>query len=278
MHHYDGKVVFITGGSSGIGLAAARAVVAAGGEVAIAARGAERLEAARRELEGLRRRPDQRVRAFGLDVSDATACDRVAREVVEAFGCCDVVLANAGVAHPSRILETPTEVYERMMRINYFGTVHAVRAFLPHFFERGSGRIGVVSSMLGFMGIYGYSAYAASKFAQVGFAECLRQELVGRNVTVTICYPPDTDTPQLAEENLIKPPETKAISGEVETMRAEAVAEALLHGVARGKLHVVPSAMGKFTRFMVRHAPGLVRWVIDGELAKFRRRTGAEVR
>ena len=278
MRAYDGKVVFITGGSSGIGLAVARAVIAAGGEVAIAARGAERLEAARTELEAIRVRPDQRVRAYGLDVSDAAACEAVAAEVVSHFGRCDVVIANAGVAHPSRILETPTEVYERMMRINYFGTVHAVRAFLPHFFARGSGRIGVVSSMLGFMGIYGYSAYAASKFAQVGFAECLRQELVGRGVTVTICYPPDTDTPQLAEENLIKPPETRAISGEVKTMSAEAVAEALLDGVACGKLHVVPSAMGKLTRFMVRHAPGLVRWVIDSELGKFRRRTGTAVR
>jgi 3-dehydrosphinganine reductase len=278
MHDCSGKVFFITGGSSGIGLAAARLVVAAGGDVVIAARGAERLEAARVELDGLRPRPEQRVRAFSLDVSDAGACERVAQEVVAELGGCDVVIANAGVAHPSRILETPTEVYERMMRINYFGTVHTVRAFLPHFLERGSGRIGVVSSMLGFMGVYGYSAYAASKFAQVGFAECLRQELVGQGVTVTICYPPDTDTPQLAEENRIKPPETKAITGEVKTLPAEVVAECLLSGVLRGKLHVVPSAMGKLTHFMVRHAPGLVRWVIDGELAKYRRRSGVAVR
>jgi 3-dehydrosphinganine reductase len=278
MRGYEGQVVFITGGSSGIGLAAARAIVRAGGDVAIAARGAERLESARAELVVLKVRPDQQVSAHTLDVSDAEACARVAAEVIATHGRCDSVIANAGVAHPSRILETPTEVYERMMRINYFGTVHAVRAFLPHFFERGAGRVGVVSSMLGFMGIYGYSAYAASKFAQVGFAECLRQELIGRQVTVTICYPPDTDTPQLAEENLIKPPETRAISGEVRTMTPEAVAEALLAGMVRGQLHVVPSLMGRFTHFMVRHAPGLVRWIIDGDLKKFRARTGTPVR
>jgi 3-dehydrosphinganine reductase len=275
MRYFDQKVVYITGGSSGIGLAAAKLAIKAGADVAISARGQARLDEAKAELEALRIRPTQRIAAYSVDVSDPDACEAVARRILADFGRCDVVLANAGVAHPSRILETPTEVYDRMMRINYFGTVHTVRSLLPHFIERGHGRIGVVSSMLGFMGIYGYTAYAASKFAQVGFAECLRQEVVGHDIRVTICYPPDTDTPQLAEENRIKPPETKAISGEVKTMSAEAVAEALLVGLARGKLHVVPGAMGKFTHFMQRHAPGVVRWIIDGELKKFRKKQAA---
>jgi len=272
MKYFDQKVVYITGGSSGIGLAAARAVVLAGGDVAISARGQQRLDEAKAELDGLKHRPNQRIAASSVDVSDPVACENVAAKILKDFGRCDVIIANAGVAHPSRVLETGADVYERMMRINYFGTVHTIRALLPHFFERGHGRIGVVSSMLGFMGIYGYTAYAASKFAQVGFAECLRQELVGQDIEVTICYPPDTDTPQLAEENLIKPPETKAIAGEVKTMSAESVALTLLTGIARGKLHVVPGTMGKFTHFMQRHAPGLVRWIIDGELKKFRKK------
>lgn len=272
MKYFDRKVVYITGGSSGIGLAAARLVVKAGGDVAISARGQARLDEAKAELEGLRVSPNQKVAAYSVDVSDAAACEAVAARLLEEFGRCDVIIANAGVAHPSRVLETPVDVYERMMRINYFGTVHSVRSLLPHFFERSHGRVGVVSSMLGFMGIYGYTAYAASKFAQVGFAECLRQEVIGHDIKVTICYPPDTDTPQLAEENRIKPPETKAISGEVKTMSPEAVAEALLSGIARGKLHVVPGGMGKFTHFMQRHAPGVVRWIIDGELRKFRKK------
>lgn len=272
MKYFDGKATYITGGSSGIGLAAAKMIVAAGGDVAIAARGQARLDEARETLEALKRRDAQRVLAYSLDVADPEACAETAGRLVADLGRCDVVIANAGVAFPSRVLETPVDEYERMMRINYFGTVHTVRAFLPHFLERGAGRIGVVSSMLGFMGIYGYTAYAASKFAQVGFAECLRQELVDQGVTVTICYPPDTDTPQLAEENLIKPAETKAISGEVKTMSPEDVAAALLTGIARGKLHVVPGAMGKFTHFMQRHAPGLVRWVIDSDLRKFRKK------
>lgn len=272
MEFFRGKSVYITGGSSGIGLAAAKLAAQAGASVAIAARGQERLDAALADLKAL---PGvsaaQRFLAVSCDVSDPDEARRAASEVIAAFGGCDVVIANAGVAHCMRIIEADDAAFERMIRINYLGTVHTVRAFLPHMFGKRSGAIGVVSSMLGFMGTYGYAAYAPSKFAQVGFAECLRQECLDYGVSVTILYPPDTDTPQLAEENKTKPPETKAITGEVKTLPAEVVAAALLNGIAKGKLQVVPGSMGKFTHFMKRHMPGVVNWVIDGSIKKFRK-------
>ncbi len=270
MDFYQGKVVYITGGSSGIGLAAARLVVKAGGKVAISARGKDRLDAALAELKALG--PNVDALAIACDVSNPDDSRRAAAEVIAHFGHCDVVIANAGVAHCMRILDTDDDSFDRMMRINYLGTVHTIRAFLPHLTQRRSGRIGIVSSLLGFMGTFGYAAYAPSKFAQVGFAECLRQELLEFNVGVTILYPPDTDTPQLAAENLTKPAETKAISGNVKTLPAEAVALPLLQGLARNKLNVVPGGMGKFAHFMKRHAPGLVNWVIDGDLKKFQKK------
>jgi len=271
MDFYRGKRVYITGGSSGIGLAAAKTLASWGASVYISARGEERLAQALDEVKAAAHGSDQKFGMVAHDVSDPAACEAAAAQVVAGMGGVDVLIANAGVAHPSRILETPPEVYERMMRINYFGTVHTTRAFLPHMFAQKGGNIGIVSSMLGFMGIYGYTAYAASKFAQVGFADSLRQELIDYGIKLTILYPPDTDTPQLVEENKIKPPETKAISGEVKTMSAEDVALCLLKGLAKGKYHVVPGTMGSFTRFMNRHAPWVVRWIIDGELKKFRK-------
>ncbi|MBI5548558.1 MAG: SDR family oxidoreductase [Deltaproteobacteria bacterium] len=271
MDFFRGKAVYITGGSSGIGFAAARLLAGFGAHVAISARGKERLEVALQEMKRAARAPHQKLLAIACDVSDPKECARATQETLAGLGGCDVVVANAGVTHPSRVLETPDEVYERMMRINYFGTVHTVRAFLPHLFAQRRGRIGIVSSMLGFMGIYGYSAYAASKFAQVGFAECLRQECLDHGVGITLLYPPDTDTPQLAEENKIKPPETKAIAGEVKTMSPEDVAGELLAGIASGALNVVPGGMGKLTYLAKRVAPGLVNWVTDGALKKYRR-------
>lgn len=271
MDFYRGKAVYITGGSSGIGLAAARLLVKAGAHVAIAARGKERLDQAVAELKALAA-PEQKLVAIACDVSDPAESRRAAAETLAALGGCDVVIANAGIAHCMRITDADDEAFEHTMRVNYLGTVHTVRAFLPHLFERRSGRIGIVSSLLGFMGTFGYTAYAPTKFAQVGFAECLRQECLDKNVSVTVCYPPDTDTPQLAAENVTKPPETRAISGNVKTLPPEAVAEVLLTGIARRKLNVVPGGMGKFTHFMKRHMPGVVNWVIDGDLKKYQRK------
>lgn len=271
MDYYRGKVVYITGGSSGIGLAAARLIVKAGGKVAVSARGKERLDAALAELKTLG--PDVDAIAIACDVSSPDDSRRAAKEVLSHFGQCDVVIANAGVAHCMKMTDSEDEAYERMMRINYLGTVHTIRAFVPHLIARKSGRIGIVSSLLGFMGTFGYSAYAPSKFAQVGFAECLRQEVLEYGIGVTILYPPDTDTPQLVAENQTKPAETKAISGNVKTLPAEAVALPLLQGLARKKLNVVPGGMGKFTHFMKRHAPSVVNWVIDGDLKKFQKKS-----
>jgi len=272
MDFYRGKAVYITGGSSGIGLAAAKHLARAGAHVAISARGKERLEAALAEIKALAANGDQKFIAIACDVSDPNESRRAAAETLAAFGRCDVVIANAGIAHCMRIIDADDAAFEHTMRVNYLGTVHTIRAFLPHLFERRSGNIGIVSSLLGFMGTFGYTAYAPTKFAQVGFAECLRQECIENNVSVTLCYPPDTDTPQLVAENVTKPAETKAISGNVKTLSPEAVAEALLTGIARKKLNVVPGGMGKFTHFMKRHMPSLVNWVIDGDLKKYQKK------
>ncbi len=265
---YAGKKVFVTGGSSGIGKAAAGLLAQSGAQVAIAARGVDRLQAASDEIHAGTGRS---VFAIGCDVSDPDRMRSVAKEAVETLGGIDVLINNAGVAHPATVAETSDEVYERMMEINYFGTVHCTRAFLPYFVEQGSGHIANVSSLLGFMGIYGYTAYAASKHAVTGFSECLRQEMLAHGVVVSVMFPGDTDTPQLAQENEIKPAETKAIAGKVKVMSAEAVAATLLDGIRREKFHILAGFDSRLTYTMYRHFPRLVRWLIDRPLEQFQR-------
>ncbi|MDX9722251.1 MAG: SDR family oxidoreductase [Myxococcota bacterium] len=274
MHRLEGKRVIVTGGSSGIGLAATRLLLAAKARVAIVARSQNKLDEAAKELRSLF--PDATLVVHAMDVSDQAAVQASVPILTEALGGLDILINNAGVAHPSRFLETEAEVFEKMMRINYFGVVNMCRAFAPVLVEQRHGQICNVSSLLGFMGIFGYSAYAASKFAVNGFSECLRQDLLPYNISVSVLFPPDTDTPQLAEENKIKPPETKAISGNVKVLSAEQVARVMLKGLVRRRFHLLPGFGSHFTFFMARHFPALVRWFIDADLKKWLKRSGAQ--
>jgi 3-dehydrosphinganine reductase len=156
-----------------------------------------------------------------------------------------------------------------MMQVDYMGTVNAVRAFLPYFMEQMHGNIANVSSTVGYMGVFGYAAYSAAKFAVVGFSECLQQDLLRYNIDISVVYPPDTDTPQWHEENKIKPPETRAIAGNIKVMNASVVAQAMLKGIARRRAAIVPGAMNKFTYFMKRHFPAIVWMIVSGDLRKY---------
>ncbi len=267
MSVFHGKRAFITGGSSGIGLALARQLVQQGAHVAIAARGEEALEAARMELTGLAGE-GQRVLAYVLDIADREAVTQLAPRVVDELGGVDLLVNNAGIARPGHFLELPDSLFEDMVAVNYLGAVWVCRAFLPSMIERGSGHVLNVSSIAGVMGVFGYTAYAGSKFALTGFTECLRQELEPKGVGVTLLCPPDTDTPQLAGEEAFKPAETRALAGAVTALSADAVASAALKGVAANTVQVVPGLDGWLTTKAWQLAPWLVRRVIRSKVAK----------
>ncbi|MFZ5478671.1 MAG: SDR family oxidoreductase [Myxococcota bacterium] len=259
---FRGKHVLITGGSSGIGYATAKRLLEHGASVTILARRESVLAEAKGKLGG-----GDRVRTLPLDVADeAQVVEKVGAHV--AAHPADVLLNNAGVVMPGRFVELESRHFREMMDINYFGAVNMCRAVVPHLVARGGGNICNVSSVAGAIGIYGYTAYAASKFAVRGFSEALRGEMWPHRIGVHVCLPPDTDTPQLAFENQYKPKETKAIAGQVKTMSAEAVADAMLEGVAAGEFEIVPGLDAKFSVIGARVAPGLARWVCDSAQRK----------
>jgi 3-dehydrosphinganine reductase len=132
-----------------------------------------------------------------------------------------------------------------MMDVDFYGMVHVTKALLPDMIIRRSGYIVNISSLAAVLGIFGYTAYGASKFAVRGFSESLRAEMKKYQIGVSIVYPPDTDTPQLAYENRFKPFETKALSAGSGMLTPEAVAAAILKGVRRGRYVVLPGIEGK---------------------------------
>ncbi|KMS71247.1 hypothetical protein ACM01_27985 [Streptomyces viridochromogenes] len=222
----------VTGGSSGIGLATARLLAGRGAKVSLIARGKERLEAAAKEVGAAAR---------VADVADRAAVTRAVAELEQEQGRpCDVLVASAGLARPGHFLELQDDVFRQMIDVDYFGTLHALRAVVPGMVERGQGSVVAVSSAAGLIGIYGYSAYGPAKFAVRGLMESLRAELTPRGLHVGVVFPPDVDTPQLAEENRWKPPETRAIGGTIAPIPAERVAEAIMVGIDRRRFLICP--------------------------------------
>ncbi len=232
----------ITGGSSGIGKATARLLAQRGAHLTLIARNAARLEEARRELEGARLRADQRITTVAADVADRDAAERASHAALAQHGPPDLLLASAGMTGPGYAAAQPVELFERMMATNYFGTLYVLKALLPAMRAQRRGHVALVSSGAGLMGIYGYAAYGASKFALRGLAEALRAELKPEGIRVSIIYPPDTDTPMLADESQSKPAATQAIAGSGGLLSADEVAQAMVRGIERGAFVIAPGA------------------------------------
>jgi 3-dehydrosphinganine reductase len=257
---FSGRSALITGGSSGIGLACARKLAACGATVTLVARRADVLSQARASIIG--QTPGAAVHTLALDVSDAAAVGASLAGHLAAHRV-DTVFNNAGTVMPGRFLELEAHHLREMMDVNYFGAVHVCRAVLPHLVAQGGGAVLNTASMAGALGIYGYTGYAASKFALVGFSEALRAEMWPHAVQVSVCLPPDTDTPQLAFEDRYKPAETRAIAGTAKTMTADAVADAMLDGVASGRFTIVPGQEAGLLLLANRLVPGFIRWFCD---------------
>jgi len=160
--------------------------------VTLVARRPEPLNEAAQRLS--RQRPGAAVRTLALDVADqASVSDMLPREL--AAQPVDLVVNNAGVAHAGRLMETEPERLRTLLDINVLGTIWVTRAVVPHLRARGHGHIVNVASRAVLEGIYGYSAYATSKFAVLGFSQVLRAELKPDGIGVSILLPPNTDTP-----------------------------------------------------------------------------------
>ena len=180
-------MVLVTGASRGIGREVAREAARLGAKVGLVARSGPELEALADQLAG----PALAVTA---DVGDRREVEDAVERVASELGPVDVLVANAGVGAYGPFAAMDPELLERMVRVNFLGTAHALRAVLPGMLERGRGRVCVVASVAGRFGPPLEAAYGATKFAQVGLAEAVAVEVKGRGVGVSVVDPGVVDT------------------------------------------------------------------------------------
>jgi 3-dehydrosphinganine reductase len=258
---FSKKHALITGGSQGIGLALAESLAAVGTELTLVARRKGPLESAAAELRV--RFPECVIHTCVCDVSNAETVHAVLVPHAVAHPV-DVIVNNAGVVVPGKALDQTRSVHRQHMEVNYWGAFQVCEALLPGMIARGQGgHVVNVGSLLSVMGIFGYGAYCASKFALYGFSECLRAELWPHGIRVSMVLPPDTDTPMRREELLLMPKETRAITGNITMLSARFVAETALRGAARGQFEIIPGAASRLTVWAQRVIPRIVRWFCD---------------
>jgi NADP-dependent 3-hydroxy acid dehydrogenase YdfG len=217
----EGRVALVTGASSGIGEATARMLAGAGASVSLVSRRGGDLGIAG-------------ALAFACDVRDPDAVQVAVTETVDALGSLDILVANAGVGAYGDFLDLAPEHLEEMIDTNVKGLLYTVRAGLPHLLRSDSADLVVVASVAGQRGPEGEAVYASSKFAQVGFMRSLDHELFRRGVRCSTIAPGGVATEFAMGRG--RNPDDPDLAG---MMRAEEIAEAIIHAVTRPRTHRV---------------------------------------
>ncbi len=256
----EGKRVLITGASEGIGRAAARAFAAKGALVLAVARSRERLETLCAEVGG----PSRAV-PMVADVADGASMEAASRRILNEHGAPDVIVANAGIGLDALVEETTDAAIREIFEVNVFGVLRTVRPFLRGMAERGSGRILVVSSVLGKRGVPHSGAYSASKFALHGLADALRGELLSTGVTVGLVCPSTTESEFSRRVLRIGPSQRHY---RLARHSAESVARAIVRMAASRRREVVLSPEGKLMAALNAVAPQLLDRVLARALSR----------
>ncbi|WP_052947795.1 SDR family NAD(P)-dependent oxidoreductase [Aneurinibacillus tyrosinisolvens] len=228
MKTINGKIIAITGASSGIGHACAKLAVRMGATPILLARSTGALQELKDELTA----NAPATRHYELDVTNEEQVNTVVNDIIARYGQIDIWVNNAGYGIFSPFTESTLEDVQGMMDVNYMGTVRCMKAVLPHMLKRKSGHIINVASVAGKMATAKSSAYSASKFAVIGLTASVRQELKGTGITISAVNPGPVRTPFFDRADKAG---TYRRNIESFMVTPEAVAQAILKTVETGK-------------------------------------------
>ncbi len=255
---FEGKVVWITGASSGIGEALAYALATRGARLILSARRETKLE----EVQAACAHPDRHV-VLPLDLADTASLEAAARQALGLAGLVDVLINNGGVSQRALAVETQLAVDRRIMDVNYFGAVALTKAVLPSMLARGAGHLVVVTSVVGKFGSPWRSAYSASKHALHGFFDALRAEVHEAGIRVTLVCPgfvrTDVSVNALTGDGT---PQGTMDAGQQSGLSVEVCAARILRAIERQKDEVCFGGKEAMAVYLKRFWPGLLNRII----------------
>ncbi|WP_317133169.1 SDR family oxidoreductase [Adhaeribacter rhizoryzae] len=257
--NFNQQVVWITGASSGIGEALAQAFAQAGASLILSARRIEELE---RVKNSLPLSPAQ-VLVLPIDLEKPETFPELVQQVMDAFNRIDILVHNGGISQRGLVKASPLALDQKIMAVNYFGAVALTKAVLPIMLAQKSGRVVVISSLVGKFGTPMRSAYAASKHALHGFFDSLRSEVWRDNIRVTIVCPGYIRT-NISINALTEKGDkhNRMDKNQEKGMAPERCATLILKAVAANKEEVVIGGKEILAVYLKRFFPGLLSWAL----------------
>ncbi len=259
---FNGKTIYITGGASGIGLAAGQRLAAMGANIVVldyapCAQAIAVIGLARRDAK-------QIVARYQVDMADRDGVLATVAQAAAQHGAPDIVINCAGIGVTGEFASMAFEDFDRVMQVNLYGSRHLCEAVLPLMRARGKGKIVLVASMAGITPVYGYTDYSTSKYAVVGFGQCLRYELKPLGIDVQLCCPGEVDTPMVAAERTIIHPATRAMKRAGGSIGLAQAVDELIDGIASGRAMIVLGGQARLTFWLHRLVPpSLWNWITD---------------
>ena len=248
---YHGITALVTGASSGIGRALALRLAREGARVALVARRADVLDQLAAEIAAA----GGEALALPCDVSDRAQVFAAAQRALDCFGAIDLLVNNAGYGHHRRFLDWDVEDMERVMRVNYLGTLYWTKALLPQMVERKRGWMVFMASLAGRVGVPEESAYVASKFALVGLSEALSIELEDEGVHVLTVCPAIVRTEFFDDEALARMPPVSRRN----MLEPEVLVDGVVRALAQGKHQITVPGRLAVAYLVKAAAPGFMR-------------------
>jgi dehydrogenase/reductase SDR family member 7B len=260
----NGKVVIITGASSGIGMACAEEFASAGAKLVLAARQEDKLEAIEARLKG----EGREILTVKTDVSREEDCRNLIDRAYVRFGKIDVLLNNAGISMRALFSDLDLDIIRKLMDTNFWGAVYCTKYALPYLLETRGSVIGV-SSIAGKKGLPSRTGYSASKFALEGFLETLRIENLNNGLHVFVVCPGFTAS-NIRNAALSKDGTQQGESprDEKKMMQPEDVAKAIVKGVITRKRELIMTSQGRLTIFLNKFFPAWVDRLVFNTMAK----------